>query len=342
MRRLETLRRLSAALAGSPMVGADWRGIVEFANEQLVTPQLRAALRRRPPPEGLTQDLEAFMEQVLARNRQRNARLFAQLRQALSALNAAGLEPTLLKGAALWVALDRPPRFDRMLQDLDILVEPHEAARALEALSSAGFQVLAQAHEPWRHVVAELGRPTDVGVIDLHHRPPGPVKMAGLARLSSRFEWEGVCAWAPEPAAQVVLLALHDQFHDGAYWRGDISLRHLLDIAALGPRVDWSAVDRLAGNPLVRRAVAVQVAEAERFAGLPSEWAATRELSVRLQHLRRLAQVAWPSIAAPLAWLAALSEAANLLGDGRVVGQGPGGLWARFTRFQTLASTARG
>ena len=340
MRRLETFRQLSAAIVGPPAPRTDWAGVVDLANLNLVTPQLHAALLRTGALPQLPAQLQAFTAEVSARNRERNRRLFAQLRDAVAALNAAGIKPVLLKGAAVWASLGRPEDFSRMLRDLDLLVEPADAAAAVDALRAAGFAVLAAYDEPWRHVVAELGRPSDVGVIDLHRRPPGPLRCLPPPGNRHRIEWEGVRALAPEPAAQVFMLALHDQFHEAGYWRGDLSFRHLLDIAALAPQVDWAALDGLAGERLTRRAVAVQVAATERFAGAAPDWPAARSAAVRLQHLRQLVQFAWPSTIWPLACVAALSEASSLVGRRRLVGDGPGGARARQGRFRARARTA--
>ncbi|HVI30570.1 nucleotidyltransferase family protein [Phenylobacterium sp.] len=340
MGRLEALRQLSGALRGRPARRTDWRAVLGMANEALVTPQLHVALRGAGALDRLPPDLRAFTEEVFVRNRERNRRLFSQLHHAVAALNAAGIAPVLLKGAALWASLGRPQHFDRMLRDLDLLVEPAEQVLAVEALAAAGFRVLARYDEPWRHVAAELGRADDVGVIDLHRRPPGPLRMAGFPQARRPAEWDGVFALAPEPAAQVVMLAIHDQLHEGGYWRGDLPLRHLFDIAALAPHVDWVSVEQLAGARLTLRAVAVQVAAAHSFAGLARDWPAAASLAVRLQHLRQLVQLASPPMVRPLAWVAALSEAANLLGRDRLVGDGPGGWVDRLARFRTIARPA--
>ena len=340
MGRLEALRQLSGALRGRPARRTDWQAVLGLANEALVTPQLHVALLAAGGLERLPPELRAFTEEVFVRNRERNRRLFSQLHQAVRVLNTAGIAPVLLKGAALWASLGRPQAFDRMLRDLDLLVEPAEQVLAVETLAAAGFRVLARYDEPWRHVVAELGRADDVGVVDLHRRPPGPLRTAGFPQGRRRVEWDGVFALAPEPAAQVVMLAMHDQLHEGMYWRGDLSLRHLFDIAALAPQVDWAQVERLAGARLTLRAVAVQVAAAQSFAGVPRDWPAAAGAAVRLQHLRQLVQFASPPMVRPLAWVAAVSEAASLVGRERLVGDGPGGWLDRLARFRTVVRPA--
>jgi hypothetical protein len=333
--RLETLSQLSAALSADPRPDTDWTAVVNMANEALVTPQLHAALAAggrlgRVPPAA-----RAFLAEVLRRNRERNRRLFTQLRDAVASLNAVGIEPVLLKGAALWLSLGRPDPFDRMFNDLDLLVRPEEAERAAAGLVAAGFARIGQAAETW-HGIAEFGRPADVGLIDLHWRPPGPLRRAQRLHGGRRVDWEGVHALAPEAAEQIYMLALHDQFHEGAYWRGDLCLRHLLDISALAPLADGTALRRLAAEGLARRGVAVQLEAARRFARAQSPWLGAPTLPVRLHHLRRLIQFGWPVTIWPLACLAALSEAAGLIGRARTVGDGPGRPWSRLARFSAL------
>jgi hypothetical protein len=251
----------------------------------------------RTPPE-----VSAFLREIWERNRERNRRLFAQLRDAVSALNSIGLEPTLLKGAAFWAALGCAPQHDRMLTDLDLLVRPQEADAAVRALEAAGFVAHSRYDEPGSYVVAELGRPDDVGIIDLHRRAPGPEDLAEAAMAfpgqTMSVSWDGVRAKAPSAALQVFLLVLHDQFQDGGYWRGEFSLRHLLEIAALSRRpggVDWSVVAELAPTRLVRNATDAQLLAAARIGGALTPRTARRPWA-RLQHARLRAQFGWPRL----------------------------------------------
>jgi hypothetical protein len=255
-----------------------------------------------------------FTAEVFERNRERNRRLLAELGDALGALNAGEVEPVLLKGAALWASLGRPAAFDRMLNDLDLLVAPAEAPRAVVALQTAGFEVLRAHAGPEVHVVAELGRASDVGAIDLHQRPPGPPGLAEVERLRSHcrpLDWRGLRAWVPEPALQVFFLVLHDQFHDGDYWRGGFTLRHLFDIAALtrgAEPVDFDLLDRLARTRLARHALEAELIAAHRIAGAVAPKAVLRRAWPRLQQARQLAQFAWPWLRTPLAALGLASE----------------------------------
>ena len=317
MSRHAALRALMAGLRGEPPPACDWMAVLRLANEALVTPQLHAALAASGAIEAVPAEVRTFTAEVFERNRARNRRLLETLAEALGALNAAGIEPVLLKGAALWFAQGAPSPSDRLMNDLDLLVRPAEAERATAALSAADFRVHHAYAGPKVHVVAELARPTDVGFVDLHQRAPGPPGLAEAATAQALLRpvrWRGLRALAPEPAAQVFLLVLHDQFHDGDYWRGGFTLKHLLDIAALagGPDpVDWERVSRLASTRLARHALEAELAAAAGLAGARVP-AALRSRWGGLQHARHLAQFRWPGLIAPLAALAAVLEAPSL------------------------------
>lgn len=341
------LGQLRACLAGDPPREADWIAVVKLANEALLTPQLAAALQTAP---GLPDDARAFLAEVRGRNTERNRRLFGQLTEAVGVLNRAGIEPTLLKGAALWAGRATDEPFDRLLADLDVMVRPEEADRALATLTLHGFVVLNRREGHDVHAIAELARPQDVGAIDLHQRPPGPPGMAETDELQAhrrKVSWSGVRAAIPSPAMTVFLTILHDQFHDGDYWRGGFDLRHLHDIALLAQRpegVDWDHLLRLCGTRLTRHAAATELLAARRLMWAAVPRSVTDSPMVRFQHARRMGQFRWPALRPALAVAGIASEALNLAthalenrrGRRRVLGaaQQPGTAADRFDRLR--------
>jgi Uncharacterised nucleotidyltransferase len=319
MNRRKALAQLTGCLRGELPAAPDWAAILMLANRALVTAQLYEALARSGAAPSLPDDVHGFLREVSERNRERNRRLSHQLTEALQALNDAGIEPILLKGAAVWASSGRGLTFNRILSDLDLLVKPVEVERALDALAKAGFPCVAR--HSWResHAVATLGRPTDVGHIDLHQRPPGPLGIADIRDVDSfctQISWFGARARVPAPALQILYLVLHDQFHDGDYWRGGFDLRHLIDIAELSraPQpVDWLMLDALCKTSLVRNVLRTQLLAVEQFLGaaVPPDFINGRW--VRFQHQRHMWQFAYPGISAPLALVGMATEWTNLL-----------------------------
>lgn len=355
MSRRRALSQLSACLRGAPPEAIDWRELLALANTALITPQLFTELERAGAP--MPPQVRLFLVEVAARNRDRNRRTRAQLIDALTALNAAGIQPVLLKGMAVWATTAPHGEFDRMLGDIDLLVRPAEAARAIEALVAAGFGCDSRHDGSAAHVVAELGRPQDVGFIDLHQRPPGPPGLAEIADIENYCKaasFDGFTAMLPSPTLQTFFLVLHDQIHDGDYWRGGVDLRHLLDLALLSREgVDWDMLERLCGTRLVRNAAFAQLIAAGEIAGAQIPARVRADRWARLQYQRHMAQFAWPRLSTPLAALGAASEWSSLLahraenrrGRARVLGimrDDGENMRSRMERFRHILTPAAG
>jgi hypothetical protein len=354
--RSRTLRELAACLRGAPPKDCDWAAVLALANQSLVTPGLAAPLQahsHRVPPQVWT-----FLEDVRRRNRERNRRLLLQLKDATEALNGAGIQPILLKGAALMVACPRGDAFDRLLSDLDLMVLPAQADDALAALTAAGFATVNRQNGPAVHTVAELGRPQDVGYLDLHQRAPGPPGIADTAQLTARLRVvriDGGIVQIPDTASQVLHLVLHDQFHDGDYWRGGFDLRHLMDLERLGAALtsdDWRWLHGACQTRLVRAALDAQVFSAKRLFGTAKPAAAASPHS-RWTHRRWSLQYARPALRLPLTLLTLVIEwptllahrAANRQGRRRVLGAcapEPFALAGRLARFRKIMAVTSG
>jgi len=313
MSRRSATNALADGLHGRRPPASDWMALIEAANRALVTPALLEALASEDVPD----EVAAFMGMVAARNDDRNRRLRTMVLDATALLNAAGLTPIYLKGMAVWAAC-RPERDScpRMMSDVDLLVGPDETERALEALSAGGFKILDR-HATHRHEVADLWREGEVGVLDLHRRPPGPPALGALFNRdvdTAPAPWPGA-ARIPSPTHQVYLLCLHDMFHDGGFWRGGFDVRHLCDIAELARHpegVDWDRLMSLPRTRLARNAVLSQLVAAHRIAAAPVPARLLRGVIPRLHHRRHEAQQLRPSLELPLALLGIGLEGLNL------------------------------
>lgn len=314
-----SLEGLASAIKGRAPPEAEWLGVLDLANQGLVTPRLSLALAQA---DGVPIPVRAFLEAVMARNTRRNAALAAQAERAAQLLNRIGVAPVLLKGAAALFSADPARRDARMLGDLDLLVAPEETGPALAALLRAGYVVLSHKEGVDPHAVAELAKDGEPATIDLHQRPPGPPGMAqivdlrALCRPAARLQ---ATALEPSAAVQIYLTMLHDQFHDGDYWSGRLNLRHMLDIADLiaTGEVDWSQLDGLVRSELTRNALHAQLADAHWMTGAAVPEAILRRGWIRAQRLRRSFQAVHPWAAKPLSLATAVYEWRNLRSHGR-------------------------
>jgi hypothetical protein len=318
MRRAAALDQLCRLLQADPPPNPDWRAILEVANLAFITPRLETCLSDLVAP----QEVSNFVREVAQRNHQRNALLYKQMGEAAAALNAVGLIPMAFKGGACLARSDG--RCPRMISDIDMAIPPAAIEQALRALAGAGFSIIERYEVTRHHAVAALGRDQDPGQLDLHKRPPGPASfVCGPEFLSGGT----VCqvgpgqVRVPEPHMHIYLQALHDQLQDGGYWRGGFDLRHAWDIADLIRQpegVDWERLDRLAPTQLTAKAVAAQLMACSLLTGAEIP-ARTRRWPVRLNALRQRLQYTAPRLRAPLAALALLTSAPDLVRHRREV-----------------------
>jgi hypothetical protein len=285
-----------ACLRGEPAAACDWDEVIALANRTLVTPAIAASLAHIP---GVPPEVQGFLSEIEARSIERNRRLHAQLLEALRALNGAGIRPIAIKGTAMLAG--NPVGFSRLLSDIDLIVPLSELDNALNCLAALGYRDQSKPNGWGSHSV---GRPSDAGVIDLHHRiqvKAPDLRYAPLAAQCDAVSVGDAVLLVPPVAYQCLILILHDQIQEHDYYRGDIDLRHLIDLkhfADLGS-LDWQAVERLVDEGYLCSSLKVQIGTFEELFGqrLPHGPLSSWE---RFQVRRRLWQARHPILKIPL------------------------------------------
>lgn len=236
-------------------------GVIELANEAWLAPALYLALADAE----IEADVRDYLSFLHSRNVTRNVRLRAQLVEAATALNNSGIVPIVLKGGIHLCSATEGRLGARIMSDLDLSVAPSQLDRARAALADLGYRDV--------DGMRGMGRPSDVGLIELRDRPSArahPYLYPDLTPHTSFVRVERAIVSVPSPTAQALHLIVHDMLKEGDYWRCRLDLRHLYDLAELSrtvPGVDWDEVSaRLAGPP-ARNALQLQLrALAELFA----------------------------------------------------------------------------
>lgn len=172
----QRLRRLSSG-------GLAWRQLVSRAQAYGLAPALAWALEEA----GLWGDLDPDVASVLRTSRERNAAqnavitaLLPGIQHGLWSQNVASLP---VKGAAMLVVDPRLVEI-RHIDDIDLVVRPADAGRAVEALVGLGWTVRQETRDLDGHRLEEggaLGRVTHGAVLvgptglslELHHALPG-------------------------------------------------------------------------------------------------------------------------------------------------------------------------
>lgn len=304
--RQRALAALADCLNGARPKGVDWDAVIGLANESLTITALAAAVEHASTAsEQAPDDVRQYLNVILERNRTRNARLLNALAEAARSLNAAGIVPAVMKGAAILLGQRQGEIGDRLLTDIDLLVPPNDMSEAIDALKRIGYEIMVGGGmgswpgDPRFHLPTVLYRPGDAGSIDLQCRPKGPHAFSDPQMLfakSSHVDLDGATLAIPSPLAQIAYLLLHDQFQDGDYFRGLIDVRHLFDITIIVrrvPDVDWRGLRAMFPSGYERNAVDTQLLTAKWLFGVGCEWDPRCSGLARLQLQRRRTQLRW-------------------------------------------------
>ncbi|MXN63560.1 hypothetical protein GR183_01475 [Stappia sp. GBMRC 2046] len=268
-----------------------WDDVIKTANRHLVAPALFASLRESGLLQDVPQEVRAYLAFLHERNEERNRRLRAQAAQSIEAMNAAGIEPLLIKGTALLMLLDDERLGSRMMSDIDLVVPEADRDAALSQIGQLGYAAIEDSSGP--HALGKFSRPQDAGALDLHSRPPGPQALfAKDAPDARRTVGQGKLRFVvPTSEEWIVQLVAHDMIRDRRLFTGIVDLRRLLDcreILSMGRTVDWERVRHRLSSPMLALARDVFFLNLERFAGVPVSGRKAGALA-RLFHRRQLA-----------------------------------------------------
>lgn len=277
--------------------------MVEVARELWVLPSLGYMVRHqhRSCP-GPAADLLAEYHRV---NALRNARFRHQLIEAVEALNRAGIEPLLFKGALQLVdGTDLSPGY-RGMGDLDLAVPSDSMTAAAGALEALGYGpdrtwVLLHPH------VLPMARRRVPGPIELHSELGTPrvaavLPFASAWQAATELSFDGVKVRALSPTHQVLHSVLHASVQDLGHAVGGLPLRQLFTLAHLdrvhGSSVDWPAIRAGMHDHGLARVLKDHLWLAHRLAGMALPEGVTAGVSPRLHEARVLANfgLGWPA-----------------------------------------------
>jgi hypothetical protein len=272
---LEDTSALRAKLFGGAF---SWQTLVDFAGRHGMLPPLIYALKERslllPLPrarhgENLEGHVSSRLAAAYAQHLARRDEQRAQLIEVLAGLAGGAVVPLLIKGAR-YLAEDCPAWCEaRPMRDLDILIEPHQAEPAVEALRAVGYAgagalgagalgagaLGASGALPAEHHLPEMRKPGRHFPVELHTQA---LDFAGSKLLPSAQLWavsvpgrlaEHEVRILP-PAWHLLHALLHHQAGDRGYARRTLALKDLWEFSrqgsALAPE-DWRAIaDHLA------------------------------------------------------------------------------------------------
>jgi len=230
----------------------DWPGIYRLAAAHLVSPSLYAVLDARGRLDAVPVPVRDALAELHRLNAARNARLRAVLHDTVRLLNAAGIEPLLLKGAIALLPDQYPQAGARMMSDLDLALYNAEAEQGEAVLRAAGYRDadnVKPAGFRCHHHLAPLFHPNGDAYVELHRSiltsraPAAVLSLAQVRAAAQPITWMGKRLWVPAPAHRLLHNALHQQVQDDVFRSHRRSLRQLHEFAQLRALPTAAAID---------------------------------------------------------------------------------------------------
>jgi hypothetical protein len=212
-----------------------WYDLVSLANGLLVGPSLARALLVSGLVHQMPDELAEYARAMYGASTEQNAALVEQTARVSRALNAIGITPLAFKGVAHLIDGVYEDPAERLIGDVDLLLEDHELSKAQSALLDLGYEETASTIDPETHWHTYPLVHLASGVcIELHRRALPEfleqVLSADTLRKRSRtIEVEDATVAVPNRADALVLAALHSEVIDGQLDEFVMPMRALLD-----------------------------------------------------------------------------------------------------------------
>lgn len=254
-----------------------WDRLIERACQHGIEPLLYYNLQRLGVPSAVPRAAIEVLRRAYYSNAARNALLYKELHQALSALRETGSAVIVLKGAALAETV-YPNRALRPMSDIDLLVRKEEVSRAEAKLSAMGY--VFQEHpkgeawlrEQYYHSVFVKDAITSTEIhLEIHwhlERPSRPfqINIDGLWDRAVPATIAGVETLVLSPEDLLLHLCLHTCKH-----KLTGGLRPFCDIAETirqyGQHLDWGQIQTRASQWQINQYVYLPLQLARKMLG---------------------------------------------------------------------------
>lgn len=205
---------------------------------------------------GVSDPLMGRLKGIYRRTWYENHRLFHNVAPVLAALEAAGIETLLLKGAPLTLTYYENYGV-RPMSDVDVVVPYEHAKRAIDLLEQLGWRgdhTSATVDLLYSHAVQFVN--DEGGEFDLHWHVLFEASSEEANRVfwdsAQAFDFNGTQTRQLDPTGMLLHIALH-----GVRWNPEPPIRWIPDalavIGAAGDQIDWSVAARFARDHKIAR-----------------------------------------------------------------------------------------
>ncbi len=151
----------------------DWEKIVPVASKHLVIPLLYCKLKEKDLLDILPVDLQSYLEEITNQNRDRNKTIIKEVNEISLLFKKHEVDHVLLKGVALLISGIYNDIGERMIGDIDVLVNPDQLLKAQEILLQDDYtsakESLTDKFIEQKHLPRLIPK-TKLAAIELHRR----------------------------------------------------------------------------------------------------------------------------------------------------------------------------
>ena len=225
-------------------------------------------MTKRGLQDDLPDHVSEALTQIYSANKERNIVLVSAFIKLAMTLNSAGISPLPIKGMHLLLQGIYPDIGERIIGDIDVVVEPDQLSRTVEALRCSGYHQVSNLQDPpgFEHAYkympiqiddyrnsARIGEKHIPVILDVEHSVIIEIHFRLCANADPTSEWlnrnvwrrtknkrtEGIEYKDSSPCFHQILTFYHSQISHRAYDLGLIDYRHLLDMKYMLEHADW-------------------------------------------------------------------------------------------------------
>lgn len=226
----------------------DWEWLVKSSSQQGVMTSAYCRLKHKNLIDILPNDLNTYLSEITNINRNRNLSLLNQVKELSLIFNTHKIHHVFVKGCALLASGVYYDLGERMVGDIDILVEPEHLHKAERLLKETDYNSLEESlfgkYKDHRHL-PRLIHPDRLGAVEIHSKLLRKERRNILnvkEILANRRTINGVCV--PTIEANLDILILNHQINDFGYLFKSINLKVCYDSLVLERQTEPSATSK--------------------------------------------------------------------------------------------------
>jgi hypothetical protein len=232
----------------------NWKGFVKLGSDHLVLPALYLNLERKNALHHLPEDLIEYLFNILIMNRERNKKILSQVDYLKELLEPAEIQFIVMKGVGHMLESLYNDIGERMVYDIDILVEKGQMIQAADILQANGFFTQKpfnpHALESTMHYPVLLHEGFVAG-FEIHNQPVQYLYENKFSSVDELFQnghkTSGGFLVMSHPE-KIIHNFIHSQLMHSGHYHASVTLRDLYDLHLLGLKSDLVDVFRNWGH----------------------------------------------------------------------------------------------